>query len=212
MDRVERFVTSYYETEIKLDAERIADLKPKLVEKFDLLTGYRAQEVARCEKELAGLRDQRRQLVDSHLANPKVVPLDLLEVKQADLEGKISKAEARLERVGASAEKSAGGLEVAHQLLEDASGAYGEIDPLGRQRLNQVFFTKLRVSPDGIMGAELTDEYAGMLADEVADGLEKMDAPKAGTPFDGGSTFDRVVEAPRFELGSADAVRRCLQV
>jgi hypothetical protein len=56
-------------------------------------------------------------------------------------------------------------LEAAHRLIEDASSAYGDLSPRGRQRLNQVFFTELRVSPEKVAGAELTDEYAGIVAE-----------------------------------------------
>lgn len=78
----------YYETKVKLDAEQIARLTQRLAERLKETVGHREQEAARAELELAGLRGQRQQLVDSHLANPKAVPLDVLEVKQAELEEK----------------------------------------------------------------------------------------------------------------------------
>ncbi len=211
VDRVERFVTDYYESDIEFDAKRIAELKPRLMQQFNEMVGYRQQEVVRCEKELVGLRAQRQQLVDSHLANPKAVPLDLLEVKQAELEEQISRAETKLDRAGANIEKAERGLDALHQLLIDAAGTYAAMDSVGRRRLNQVFFKKLMIYPTGIGGADLTDELGQALADELEEDLQKASEKKPEPPFKGSSNFDRIVEAPRFELGSADAVRGCLQ-
>jgi site-specific DNA recombinase len=210
--RVEQFVTNYYESKISVSAERVEELKPRLLTQFDRSIGHRQKEVIRSEKELAGLRAQRQQLVDSHLANPKAVPLDVLEVKQGELEGKISQAERKLERASGNIEKSVEGLEAAHQLLIDAPGTYAEAAPHKRRALNQVFFTKLLISPAGIEGVELTDEYAGLLAEDLMEEIEKAEPEQVEPPFRGGSTLERIVEAPRFELGSAEAVRGCLQV
>jgi DNA invertase Pin-like site-specific DNA recombinase len=197
VERVERFVTAYYESGIELRAERIAALRPLLIEKFNLLVGYRAEEAQRCEKEIAGLRAQRQQLVDSHLANPKAVPLDLLEVKQGELEGKIARAEVRLERAGADIDQAEEGLEAAQRLLANASGAYADMDQLSRRGLNQVFFKKLLVTPKGIEGAELTDEFGALLADDLAQKLEEMAQEKDEPHLGRGSNFDLVVEVPR---------------
>jgi hypothetical protein len=68
------------------------------------------------------------------------------------------------------------------------------------------------IYPTGIRGADLTDELGQALADELEEDLQKASEKKSEPPFKGSSDFDRIVEAPRFELGSAAAVRRRLQV
>lgn len=98
-----------------------------------------------------------------------------------------------------------------HQLMANAARTYAEVDPVSRRQLNQVFFKKLLISPSRVEGAELTDEFGLVLADDLAERLEAMGRQKSKPPFRGGSNFDLLVEAPRFELGSADAVRGCLQ-
>jgi DNA invertase Pin-like site-specific DNA recombinase len=221
VEHVERSVTRYYEREIKLSAGRVAQLKPKLLSRWEYLTVHRLEEADRCEREVADLREQRQRLVDGHIANPRAVPLDVLEVKQAELEEKIRLAESKLERARADIEQSKVGLDLAHAALRDAPALYRAADPVERRSLNQVFFTRLLVGPEGIEGADLTDEFAAILGDELVAEIseaEKMGRwaarvqAKAEPPFGGVSTFDRIVEAPRFELGSADAVRGCLQV
>jgi hypothetical protein len=72
-------------------------------------------------KELAGLRAELQQLVDSHLANPKAIPLDVLEIKQAELEDKIYRAEERLARASGNIDKAQEGLRAARLLLGHAS-------------------------------------------------------------------------------------------
>jgi hypothetical protein len=60
--------------------------------------------------------------------------------------------------------------------------------------------------------ARLVRRLLGQLrADDLAKRLETMLAQVEAPPRRG-STLELLVEAPRFELGSADAVRGCLQV
>lgn len=47
-----------------------------------------------------------------------------------------------------------------------------------RRSLNQVFFPQLLVGPEGIEGADLTDEFAAILADELV--AEISEAEKMG--------------------------------
>lgn len=117
----------------------------------------------------------------------------------------------KLDRAGANIEKSEEGLEALHELLVDAAATHADVDSVARRRLNQVFFKKLLIYPAGVGGAELTDELGQVLADKLEEDLQQAIQPKAEPPFKGSSNLDRIVEAPRFELGSADAVRGCLQ-
>jgi len=70
--------------------------------------------------------------------------------------------------------------EVETLLPTDASLAYSEAGPQLRRRWNQVFFTKLFVGVDAVAGAELTDEFGALLADDLAKKLKKLPSnPKA---------------------------------
>ena len=191
--RVEHFVTRYYEDQIKLDGERVGELEPRLVEQFERLVGYRQQEVVRCQKEVDDILGQRQQLVESHLANPKAVPLDVLEVKQAELEKKLKAAETKLARAGGDIKNASKALRAARQFLQQSAGSYARVDSQTRRRWNQVIFRKLFVGPEGIKAAELTDEFGALLREDLAKRLEAV-AAQSRLRFGRGSSERVLVE------------------
>lgn len=191
--RVEHFVTRYYESQIKLDAKRVAELEPRLIEQFERLVGYRQHEVVRCQKEVDDVLGQRQQLVENHLANPRAIPLDVLEVQQTELGKRLKAAQQKLGLAGGNIEKAGAGLQAARRLLQHSSGSYRQVNPQTRRRWNQAFFTKLFVGPEGIKGAELTDEFAGLLREDLAEQLEAMSG-QAPAHFGRGSTVRDLVE------------------
>jgi site-specific DNA recombinase len=196
--RVERFVTRYYESQIKIDAERVAELEPRLIEQFERLVGYRQQQVVRCQKKVDDILGQRQQLVEKHFENPRAIPLDVLEVKQADLSKKLKGAERRLALAGGNIENANDGLKAARQLLQHSADAYRQVDEQTRRRWNQAFFTKLFVGPEGIKGAELTEEFGALLREDLAKQVEAMSA-LTETQFGRGSSVRVLVELGGFE-------------
>jgi site-specific DNA recombinase len=196
--RVEHFVTRYYESQIKIDAKRVAELEPRLIEQFERLVGYRQQQVVRCQKEVDDILGQRQQLVEKHFENPRAIPLDVLEVKQADLSKKLKAAERKLVLAGGNIERANDGLKAACQLLQHSADAYRQVDPQTRRRWNQAFFTKLLVGPEGVKGAELTDEFGALLREDLADRLEEVSA-QAENQFGQVSTVSVLVELGGFE-------------
>jgi site-specific DNA recombinase len=174
--RVERFVTRYYENEIRIDGERVVELEPKLIEQFERLVAYRQREVVRCRKEVDDILGQRQRLVENHLANPKAIPLDVLEVKQADLSRRLEKAEKKVVTAEGNIEQAGRGLQAARQLLQRSSEAYSQVDAQTRRRWNQSFFQKLFVGPGGVKAAELTEEFGALLREDLARRIEMMAA------------------------------------
>jgi site-specific DNA recombinase len=195
---VEHFITRYYESQIKIDGERIAELEPRLVEQFERLVGYRQREIVRCQKAVDDILDQRQRLVENHLTNPRAIPLDVLEVKQAELGRKLDGAEKNLALAGGNIESASEGLEAARQLLQRSAVSYGEVGPQTRRHWNQAFFKKLFVAPEGVKGAELTDEFAGLLREDLAEQIETM-SRQAKTRLGRGSTVSVLVELGGFE-------------
>jgi hypothetical protein len=70
--RVERFVIRYYESQITIDAERIAELEPRLTEQFERLVGYRQHEVVRCQKKVDDIHVQGHRAMElgGRFSNP----------------------------------------------------------------------------------------------------------------------------------------------
>jgi site-specific DNA recombinase len=196
--RVEHFVTRHYESQIKIDGERVAALEPLLTEQFRRLVGFRQQEVARCQRVVDDILGQREQLVEGHLANPKAIPLDVLEVKQAELEKQLKSAQEKLSRAAGNLSDSDKGLAAARQLLQYSSAAYNKVGSQTRRRWNQAFFKKLFVAPEGIKGTELTEEFGALLREDLADRLEAL-SRQPRLQFGPGSDETALVELGGFE-------------
>jgi site-specific DNA recombinase len=196
--RIERHITAYYQRQVRFDAERVAELEPKLTTYFRFLTGHRDREAARARKKVEKIEGERRQLVSDHLARPKAIPLDVLEEKQDELDVALIAARQQLAQAEAEIDKGVEGLQLARQLLADAAATYERVGQQTRRRFNQVFFTKLFVLPDGTKGAELTDEYAGLLADDLERRLERLPA-RPGPHFARGSSKKVLVELAGLE-------------
>ena len=198
--RVDHFVAEFYVNEVKLDAERVAVLQPRLVEVFRLTAGYREQEAARHRRNVENIEGQRRQLVADHVKNPGAIPLDVLEQQQAELAEQLSAAQKELRKAEADVGKAEKGLRLARKFLEDSSGTYrDEADPLTRRHWNQVFFRRIFVGTHGIKAVELTDEFGALLRDDLAEEVEVFMANPTAALRAGGSTFNRVVEAGGIE-------------
>lgn len=198
--RVDHFVAEYYLREVKLDAERVAKLQPRLVELFRLTAGYRKQEAARHRRNVENIEGQRHQLVADHLKNPGAIPLDVLAQQQDDLAEKLQAAQTDLRKAEADLGKVEEGLGLARQFLEDSSGTYrDQADPLTRRHWNQVFFRRIFVGPQGVKAVELTDEFGSLLREDLAEQVEAFMANPTEALRAGGSTFDRAVEAGGIE-------------
>jgi site-specific DNA recombinase len=196
--RIERDITAYYQRQVRFDAERVAELEPKLTTCFRLLTGYREQEAVRARKEVEKIEGKRRKLVSDHLARPKAIPLDVLEEKQEELDIALTAARQQLAQAEAEIGKAEEGLQLARQLLADSAATYERVDEQTRRRFNQAFFTKLFVGLEGVTGAELTDEFAALLSDDLMQQLEKLPA-RPGPHFARGSSKGVLVELAGLE-------------
>ena len=147
---------------------------------------------------------QRARLVDDHLANPRAIPLDVLEQKQTALGEELQEAQRRLAAAERKVDKSEEGLKLARKSLADSSRTYRRADPQTRRRWNQVFFSKVYVSKDGVTGAELTDEFGSLLAKDLATRLKKV-PPKPKSFSGSGSNVAALVETAGIEPASAVA-------
>ncbi len=193
VERVEDFVTTYYETHITVDAERVAALEPKLIEQYRRVAVSRQDDVERQQHKVDAIRAKRQQLVDSHLANPRAVPLDVLEVKQADLDEQLKATEAELGRAAGDVEEAEKGIVRVKLLLSRSSATYRKATPLFRRQINQAFFAKVFVGLEGVTGSQPTDELAMVLREDLAARLQEL----SGRPrlhFGRGSTESLLVE------------------
>jgi site-specific DNA recombinase len=193
VERVEKFVTTYYKDNVSVSAKQIDSLEPRLSQEYMRAIGYRQHEGVRIQKKIEDILAMRKKLVDGHIANPKAIPLDVLEASQAELDLKLKAAEKSLELATADVEVAEDGLGLAKQIFTDSPAFYGTASPLDRRLLNQAFLQKVFVGPGGVEGAELTDAYGALLREALAQELEEMSSrPKLD--FSRGSTERLLVE------------------
>jgi site-specific DNA recombinase len=198
VEKVDKYVTAHYETRISVDAERFAALEPSLTEQFRRVLGLRQKEVERIERRVDEIRGQQKQLVDSHLANPKAVPLHLLEEKQDELDQELKAAESQLGRAKGDVEKGEEAIAQVRRLLSGSSAAYRRATPVFRRQLNQAVFAKVFLGQEGVTGTQPTAEFAMVLKEDLASRLRKL-AGQRNLDFGRGSTERDLVELGGFE-------------
>ncbi len=129
------------------------------------------REVARITRRLTKLRDERKKLLAAHLQD--AVPLDLLKEEQHRLSREVADAEAQLAGLSIRYDKIAINLDRALTLAGNCEALFRELPPHLRRQLNQLIYTTLLVhDDDGIVGAELTDEFSALLAADLVEGIE----------------------------------------
>jgi site-specific DNA recombinase len=174
VDRVEDFVVGYYESQVSVDAERVAALMPNLIAQYKRIAQSRQVDVEAIQKIIDAIRAKQKQLVESHLANPRAIPLDLLEVKQADLAEELKAADAQLASAMGDVESGEQGMQRASRLLTALPSAYRNAKPLFRRQINQAYFLKVFIGRQGVTGAVLTPEYEAVTRDGLATRLREL--------------------------------------
>jgi site-specific DNA recombinase len=193
VERVEKFVTSYYQEHISLSAQEIEALEPRLTQEFKRAIGHQQHESVRIQKQIDDLHAMRKKLVEGHITNPRAIPLDVLEASQAELDLKIKAAEKRRDLATTDVGLAEQGLDIAKEIFADSPAFYATASQLDRRMLNQSFFQKVFVGPNGAERAELTDAYGALLGEALTQGLEEMSS-RPNLDFARGSTERLLVE------------------
>jgi site-specific DNA recombinase len=170
VDRVEDFVVRYYETRITVNAERVAALVPNLIEEYRRVARARNSGVELLRKKVDDLRAKKERLVESHLANPVAIPLDVLEVKQVKLGDELKAAESQLASASGDSESAENGIRRGSVLLSAMPRSYRKATPLFRRQMNQAYFLKVFIGRKGVTGAILTPEFEAITRDDLNSG------------------------------------------
>lgn len=199
--QVEQAVERYYGM-IELPRLRADEMREALGAALSKQRETLTQEAARAKRRIARLDAERSKLLQAHLAD--AVPLDVLKREQARLTTELQHAEATVVAAAASAVSDEQVIAEALALGANCAAPYGQADPDIRRSFNQVFFRRLFVSDAGIVGAELTDPYAELLADNL---VERLEATLKGSPSparrerrNGGSSRAQDDREPDFAL------------
>ena len=199
---LEQEVTRYHRQRVARFADRTAGIKPQLIEQFGLLTNHQRKQAERCQREIEQIESKRRRLVADHLARPDAIPLDVLEEQQTELGSSLAAAKGKLAKAEADLGKAEEGLELAEKLLSNLPDSYERVDPETRRRFNQAVFKKLLITPEGVEGAELTDEFRGLLDEKLPGRLEKIAATPKSSQFEFGLNHESLVPGAGLEPAS----------
>lgn len=198
VDRVEDFVLRYYETRVSVDVKRVAALVPDLIKQYRRVARSRNADAEHLRSKVDALLAKKDQLVESHLANPRAVPLDVLEVKQVKLSDEIKAAESQLGSALGDTETAEAGIQRASLLLSALPSAYHAAKPLFRRQMNQAYFLKVFIGRKGVTGAMLTPECEAVMRDGLAARIQEASEQKE-IDFGPGSTGRYLVELAGFE-------------
>lgn len=197
-DRVEEAVARYYASTVRFDAARLAKLEAELSGAFRHIIEYRDRQVASERVQVGRLEGERRRLLDAHLAG--AVPLDLFSEKQREIAAKLTRVQDTIAAAERSNEAAMDGLELARKLLHKAGDAYREADSLAQRAWNQAFFTRLFLKSDDdgdpqVVSAELTDPFAQLLSEDLAEAVAGVQGASPAALAAGGSNVDQIVDA-----------------
>lgn len=166
--QVEQAVERYYE-QIELPQMRAVEKRDALIAALADQRRALTHEAARARRRIDRLDAERSKLLQAHLAD--AVPLDVLKREQARLTSELQHARSTVAAAEARAVSDEQVLVEALALGSGCAAPYSQADPDIRRSFNQVFFRRLFVSDAGVVGAELTDPYAEILAENLIERL-----------------------------------------
>ncbi len=194
LEDVEDAVIDFYSS-IELEPERVQQIKDDIRSELADMRRRGLKEAKRQERRLAKLSAERMTLMQAHYA--QAIPLEVLKIEQDRITREVAEAEAILETRQVVFRRIESTLEKTLNLADNAQAQYRAAGPKVRRMLNQALFKRLLVEDGRIGGAELTDAFAALLAEDIAKkAYERAPAPS----FSGvGSNKRDLVELRGFE-------------
>ena len=176
---IEAGVEDYYDR-FQLAPKRAAEIRASVRDDLASTREQAAFVAVQAKKQLQEARDERALLLKAHYAG--AVPLDMLKTEMDRLVRAISGAEQELHAASASVEDMEAQLHRALLVAGNCARWYREGKPAVRRLMNQGFFTKLYVGPDGsIERVDLTEPFAKLLAAHGAETAQAVpDAAETG--------------------------------
>ena len=167
---VEEGVADYYRT-IRLSESTLEALRGKLIAAMKRRTAGAEKRADQQRKRVARLENERRRLLQAHLAG--AIEIDLLKEEQARVTQELANAGAALAANEIDWTRIEANLEAALELASRIDEAYRKARPATRRQLNQIMFREIRIDVDGVSGAQLADPFAQLLADDLLVALER---------------------------------------
>lgn len=163
---IERQVEDYYRT-VELTPARAEDVRKLLRQELKRRNLRLDEQAKQARRIVTRLDAERTKMLQAHLAD--AVPLDVLKREQERLTAELQGAQSMLAAAENRAQDEERIVDQAIDLAIDCQRAYKRATPTVRRLFNQAFFKQLLVVDDEISGAVLTEPYAELLANDLAD-------------------------------------------
>ena len=177
---VEAGVAAFYET-FQVSPADVATIQATIHEELATERKHAAFTATQAKKRLDDARRQREKLLQAHYAG--AVPLDMLKNEMNRFMREMASAEQELTAARSSVADLEGQLERALTVAGDCARRYATATPPVRRLMNQGFFEKLYVGPDGgIERADFTEPFRQFLgpgagvSSQAADGTVTVQA------------------------------------
>jgi site-specific DNA recombinase len=132
---------------------------------LDELTGAADIEIARAQRTISRLEGEEDKLLERYYAER--VSQRAYDRQHDRITRERVAAHKMIAKLAFDREKLLGALDIALSMTKDIQGAYRQADPTQRRFFNQAFFKRLEVDAVEIVGHELSQPYAQLLAHDL---------------------------------------------
>ncbi len=164
IELVEQAVIAHYAT-VQLEKDELVALRAFLEEELSKLRLDAEHERAAQQRRQGKLEEQRKALLDAHLA--EAVPLDLLKSKQDIITAELTAIEARLAEIDADFCKAETNMHRALDFAGNCAAAYSQASGTVRRQFNLAFFERLLIDEDYTVRSELAPPFDTLLGGEL---------------------------------------------
>ena len=158
-------------------SELAEEVRDKLLGALKRSTAGLERERKRRAERVNDLKNQRRRLVQGHLAG--VIPMDLVKEERERIEIELYDAEQQLLETAVDWDTVETNLTLAMGLVSDCQQAYRRGGPRVRRRYNQAFWEAIYVDVDGVSYGRLAALFHQVLPPEITERIDTTKNPDA---------------------------------
>jgi len=174
LEKVEDWICEHYAL-VQLEPERLEGIRSELLNELEEARRRAAREVKRQSAQLKKLVNQRQKLLDAYLGGS--LPLDLFSAEQARIQRGIDHANEVMMVRDYNVKQLEQTITEALELAADWGQAYRNASPQIRRQINQAFYKCFLIDSGGVAGAVVTDDFAGMLTEDLVRRFERQAEP-----------------------------------
>lgn len=174
LEKVEDWICDHYAL-VQLEPERLDGIRRELLVELEEARRRVAKEVKRQSARLKKLVNERQKLLDAYYVGS--IPLDLFSGEQSRIQRGIDHANDVMMVRDYNVKQLEQTITEALELAADWGRAYRKASPQVRRQINQAFYKCFLIDSGGVAGAVITDDFAGMLTEDLVRRFERRPEP-----------------------------------